>query len=123
MTCSSCDFRKAEVEALQKELNLLEKERKSKRIMSRETTVYFSFTHLAVTYEVQATLSQFEPEVDPSVATTGYEGEWIIQDIEVIGPEGDCWYGEMREYFTRGKSGTVTVAQTVVDMAMDEVIK
>jgi len=92
-----------------------------------KTNVEFTYRHLAHEYNVTAT---FTREDAPGLAMhgeTGAEGEWQMEDIRVEDEDGECWYGEMREWYKmvpnpfRLDVSYKSLAEIILDKALEEI--
>ena len=95
--------------------------------MTEITTVDFIYTHLGSEYHVDVT---FQRDFQANCKDGPHDNEWTIRDIDVVGPDGNCWYGEFRGLYTR-KTNTrykasilfdyITVASVIRDLAYSKI--
>jgi len=83
--------------------------------------VSFEFNHLGHTWDVDATFEREDKPAFGQTAETGYEGEWQLHEIEVIGADGMDWYAEMRDFHCVKRPLTLPpVMQTVADLVLEQ---
>ncbi len=79
--------------------------------------INFTFSHIGATWEINATFSRFS-----ATPSADYDGEWQMDDIEVIGDDGLDWHGELKEVYIRKFASTemISIASLIKDKAREE---
>ena len=85
------------------------------------TTVGFTYTHLATEYSVTATFTREDAPRLAMHSETGAEGEWQFDDISVEDEDGECWYMEMSLVDVMVDSEMVNLARLILDKAFGEI--
>lgn len=65
--------------------------------MTNKSYAQFTHTHLGTEYEVRATFSRGAETAD---FNSPHEADWEQDDIEIVGPDGEDWSGEMETFFS-----------------------